>query len=189
MLLRGRMTTQSAFTDPETYAIIGAAMEVHRVLGCGFLESVYRRALTIEFTRRDIPFATEVPIDISYKGERLPLAFRADFLCYNAVLVETKALPSLGGIEQAQVINYLKATGLHRAILLNYGTTSLQHRRIVRHLRREDDPRAHPHEISGGSSETNVAVVRNPLAERPQAPARIPRDGDRGHGPADSPRQ
>lgn len=185
MLLCRRMTTQSTFTDPETYAIIGAAMEVHRVMGCGFLESVYRKALAIEFTRRGIPFSTEVPLDISYKGERLPVAFRADFLCYSAVLVEAKALPLPGAIEQAQVINYLKATGLHRAILLNFGTTSLQHRRIVRHLRREDDPRAHMGEIGGDSSAPGV-VVRNPLAEGPQKPARIPGDGDGGHGPADS---
>lgn len=117
--------------DAETYAIIGAAMEVHRHLGCGFLEGVYRAALAVEFELRRVPFADEVPIRLHYKQRSLPLGYRADFVCFGAVLVEVKALDGLGPIEQAQVLNYLKGAGLRKAILLNFGRASLQYRRMV----------------------------------------------------------
>ena len=135
------MTTQ-AFTDPETYAIIGAAMEVHRELGCGYLEAVYRRALEIEFENRQIAFTNEVNIPIRYKAQSLALGYRADFVCFDTILVEIKALDGLGPVEQAQVRNYLKGAGLKRGLLLNFGQTSLQYRRLVRGLPRAEDPRA-----------------------------------------------
>jgi GxxExxY protein len=135
------MTTQ-AFTDPETYAIIGAAMEVHRELGCGYLEAVYRRALEIEFENRQIAFTNEVNIPIRYKAQSLALGYRADFVCFDTILVEIKALDGLGPVEQAQVLNYLKGAGLKRGLLLNLGQTSLQCRRLVRGLPRAEDPRA-----------------------------------------------
>lgn len=135
------MTTQ-AFTDPETYAIIGAAMEVHRELGCGYLEAVYRRALEIEFENRQIAFTNEVNIPIRYKAQSLALGYRADFVCFDTILVEIKALDGLGPVEQAQVLNYLKGAGLKRGLLLNLGQTSLQYRRLVRGLPRAEDPRA-----------------------------------------------
>src|SRR5262245_56410022 len=97
--------------DPETYAIIGAAMEVHRVLGCGFLEAVYFAALASEFRRREMSFRSEVSLPISYKGERLPVSYRVDFICYESVLVEVKALPAIGPHDEAQAINYLRASG------------------------------------------------------------------------------
>lgn len=136
------MTTGSreSFADPQTYAIIGAAMEVHRELGCGYLETVYRAALAMEFESRALEFADEVPIPIRYKQRPLPLGYRADFVCYGTVLVEVKALDGLGPLEQAQVMNYLKGTNLHRAVLLNFGTPTLQYRRIVRQLSPERDP-------------------------------------------------
>lgn len=118
-------------SDPQTFAIIGAAMAVHSELGHGFLERVYQEALSLEFRRRDIPFQAECPIAIHYKGEELSVVYRADFVCYGAVLVETKALAAIGGCEKAQLLNYLKATGLRRGLILNFGAVRLQYVRLV----------------------------------------------------------
>ncbi len=117
--------------DPQTYAIIGAAMEVHRVLGNGFLEAVYQEALAIEMEKRHIPFEREVMLEVSYKGNPLKASYRADFVCYGEIIVELKALERLSGKETAQLIHYLKATGFHRGLLLNFGTPSLQVKRVV----------------------------------------------------------
>jgi GxxExxY protein len=117
--------------DPRTYAIIGAAMEVHRELGCGFLEPVYQEALAVEFGLRQIPYQREVELPVFYKGSRLNTHYRADFLCYGSVVVELKALAKLSGTEEAQMLNYLKATGYEVGLLLNFGTASLEHPRYV----------------------------------------------------------
>jgi GxxExxY protein len=113
------------------YAIIGASMEVHKHLGHGFLEGVYQEALAMEFTLRQIPFKREFEFTIWYKGVPLECKYRADFICFGEVIVELKALPSMGGCEEAQVINYLKATGKHRALLLNFGAPALEYKRMV----------------------------------------------------------
>lgn len=117
--------------DPHTYAIIGAAMEVHRALGRGFLESVYREALTAELGLRGIQFLREAPLSVSYKGQLLPCQFRADFLCFDSVIVELKAVTNLSAIDEAQVLNYLKVSGLEIGLLLNFSAPSLQHKRFV----------------------------------------------------------
>jgi GxxExxY protein len=117
--------------DPRTYAIIGAAMEVHKTLGLGYLEAVYHEALQIEMGLQNIPFAHEVDLPINYKGQRLKTTYRADFVCYGAIIVETKALKNLTGVEEAQLINYLKATKLELGLLINFGHTSLEYKRYV----------------------------------------------------------
>jgi GxxExxY protein len=116
----------------ETYKILGAAMEVHSILGSGFLEAVYQEALAIEFEKRKIPFTRESKLEINYKGQMLSKYYVADFVCFNKVIVETKATKELEGIDEAQVINYLKSTGLKVGLLINFGAESLEHRRLLR---------------------------------------------------------
>ena len=122
---------ESAERDPQTYAIIGAAMEVHGEKGCGFLEPVYQECLEVELGLRGIPFEREKEFPIYYKGQRLTKTYKADFVCYGEVIVEAKALSQLTSREEAQVLNYLKSSGLHVGLLINFGTESLQCRRIV----------------------------------------------------------
>jgi len=117
--------------DPQTYAIIGAAMEVHRELGCGFLESVYQEALAMELAAREIPHRREVELPLYFKGRPLATSFRCDFLCYEAIVVEIKARTRLIGSDQAQIINYLKAAHLDRGLLLNFGAPSLEYERFA----------------------------------------------------------
>ena len=117
--------------DPQTYAIIGAAMEVHRELGSGYLEAVYQEALAIEMRDQGIPFQREVALELAYKGRRLATSYRSDFLCFQRVIVETKAIQGLTTTDEAQLINYLKGTGFEVGLLLNFGSTSLQHRRLI----------------------------------------------------------
>jgi len=137
--------------DRETFAIIGAAMEVHRQLGHGFLELVYQTALALEFQDRGIPYAGEVALPIQYKGKLLTCTYRADFICFKNVIVETKAIAQLTGADDAQLINQLKATGFHRGLLLNFGAPSLEHRRLVFGL--SDDLRKSAHSVDGTSSQ------------------------------------
>ena len=122
-------------SDEQTFAIIGAAMAVHRELGHGFLEAVYQEALAIEFTDRGIPFAREVELPILFRGQRLNTGYRADFLCFDDIIVELKALDKLATREESQVINYLKASGKSRGLLLNFGNRCLEQKRLVLNLR------------------------------------------------------
>jgi GxxExxY protein len=117
--------------DEKTYRVIGAAMDVHRELGCGFLEAVYQEALEREMTDRGIPFQSQPELQILYKGKPLKKTYHPDLICFGDVLVEIKALSNLGGTEEAQVINYLKASGLRVGLLINFGAKSLEHKRLV----------------------------------------------------------
>lgn len=116
--------------DPQTFAIIGAAMMVHRTLGHGFLEAVYQAALEQEFLQRKIVYEREKELQVFYRGKAIAI-YRADFVCYGQVIVELKAIQSLSGREEAQLINYLKATRLQRGLLINFGTPSLEYQRFV----------------------------------------------------------
>ena len=113
-----------------TEKIIGAAMEVHNTLHWGFLESVYEEALAIELDMRKIPFEKQKSIDVFYKG-KIAKNFCCDLMVDRKILVELKAIKNLTEIEYAQVLNYLKATGLQLALLINFGTPSLEFKRII----------------------------------------------------------
>ena len=106
----------------EVYAVVGAAMEVHQELGSGFLEPVYQEAMEIELQLRNIPFDAQKRLRISYKGHPLEKEYIPDFVCYEQLIVDIKALGRLSGTEEAQVLNYLKATGLRVGLLINFGT-------------------------------------------------------------------
>jgi GxxExxY protein len=136
MVMKGTATSNPQITkivadssdvrkDPQTHAILGAAMVAHRRLGHGFLEAVYQAALAIEFVDREIEFRAEVALPLHYKGKLLTCSYRADFICFESVLVETKAIAELTGADRGQVINALRATGLSRGLLINFGTRSL----------------------------------------------------------------
>jgi len=120
--------------DEQTFAIIGAAMTVHRELGCGFLEPIYQDAMEREFEFQNIPFEREKRLPVFYRGTPLDSVYKSDFVCFGTVIVELKALPQLTTREESQVLNYLKASGLNKALLLNFGTRSLQHKRMVLNL-------------------------------------------------------
>ena len=105
----------------EVYAIVGAAMEVYNQLGAGFAEAVYQEALSIELRERNIPFLEQQPIQILYKDKPLHQRYIPDFLVYDEIIVEIKAVKQLGLLEQGQILNYLKATGLRLGLLINFG--------------------------------------------------------------------
>lgn len=117
--------------DPETYAIIGAAMSVHTELGNGFLEAVYQEAFSLELSDREIAHQREVDLQLNYRGRQLRTHCRVDFICFDKVIVELKALSDLTSVEESQLINYLKASRLSRGLLLNFGLPRLQYKRIV----------------------------------------------------------
>lgn len=117
----------------EVYSIVGAAMEVHSVLGSGFLEAVYQSALKLELAARQIPFEFEKELPVFYKGQRLENIYRADLICYGKIIVELKAPDKLTSKEEAQILNYLKATGFHVGLLVNFGSRGkLEWKRFAR---------------------------------------------------------
>ena len=116
----------------EVYEIVGACFEVYNTLGHGYLEAVYQEALALEFEARDVPFVKEKEIDIQYKGRVLAKRYVADFICFNRVIVETKAVSALLPEHQAQALNHLRATGLKIAVLVNFGSSQgIQWKRLV----------------------------------------------------------
>jgi GxxExxY protein len=114
----------------ESYDIIGAAMKVHGIMGPGFTEKVYQEALALEFKECDIPFQREVAIHASYKGVELEGTFVPDFICYNKIIVELKAVRELDDVHRSQAINYAKVAGYKLSILINFGDSSLEYERF-----------------------------------------------------------
>jgi GxxExxY protein len=115
----------------ESYKIIGACMEVHKKLGSGFLESVYSEALELEFKKVDIPYEREKKLPVFYDDKPLKKYFKADFVCFDAIIIELKATKFLVEADHKQTINNVKATHFKLGILVNFGTPSLTHKRIV----------------------------------------------------------
>jgi len=113
------------------YAIVGAAMEVHNTLGPGFLETVYRKALLVELRLRGIPFEEEKMLPVYYKGQLLG-TYMADIAVDGKVILELKAVSNIVKAHEAQALHYLTATGLQLALILNFGASSLEHKRIVK---------------------------------------------------------
>ncbi|MFC1815638.1 GxxExxY protein [Thermodesulfobacteriota bacterium] len=122
--------TELIYKD-EVYEIIGAAMDVHKELGCGFLEAVYQEAFEMELRARKVPFESEKRLEIFYKGKRLEKEYVADVISYDKVIVELKALDRLTSKEESQVLNYLKASRLKVGVLINFGAPSLEWKRFV----------------------------------------------------------
>lgn len=114
-----------------TQKVIGAAMEVHRVLGCGFLEAVYQEALEIELASSGIRFSRQPEIKIQYKNHVLSRTYQPDLLVEERLVVELKALDRIGAVEESQLLNYLKATGIKVGLLINFGGRSLEWKRMV----------------------------------------------------------
>ncbi len=117
--------------DIRTHAIIGAAMEVHRIVGPGHLEAVYQECLEIEFKLRDIPFISQPRVEIFYKEQKLKKYYVPDFIVYNQVVVEIKAEQSMTKIDEAQLINSLIISRHNTGLLLNFGEESLRYKRFV----------------------------------------------------------
>lgn len=115
----------------EVYSITGAAMEVHKVLGCGFLEPVYQEALENELIIRNIPFQAQQQLAIQYKGHVLKKVYIADFIVYGKILMEIKAINHLSSLEESQLLNFLKVSKLKLGLLVNFGAESLQWKRMV----------------------------------------------------------
>ena len=116
----------------EVYAVVGAAMDVHRELGPGFLESIYQEAMEIELTTRSVPFVAQHPISVRYKGFILKKQYFADLVCFERIIVEIKALTHLSVTKTAQILNYLKGTGFPIGILINFGSHGkLEWKRLV----------------------------------------------------------
>jgi len=119
------------YDKDKTYSIIGSAMQVHQTLGSGFLEAVYSDAMELELKKRNVPYEREKAIKILYNKIILPHQYVADFVCYDSIIVELKAVEQLTKIHEAQLLNYLKATNLRIGLLINFGEMSLKFKRMV----------------------------------------------------------
>jgi len=117
--------------EDETYAIMGATFETHKNLGAGFLEPVYQEAFEYELSERKIPFISQPNLQIWYKDFQLSKTYKADLVAFNKIIIELKAIDSMGKPEEAQVFNYLRATGLQLGILINFGAQKLEWKRLV----------------------------------------------------------
>jgi GxxExxY protein len=119
----------------ESYAIIGACLKVHSELGAGFLEAVYKEALEKEFTKRNIPFQRQPKLSLFFDGEKLKKYYIADFLCYDSIVIEIKAISFLSEANIKQLQNSLKASKQRLGLLINFGASSLTYKRILNPIR------------------------------------------------------
>ena len=116
----------------EAFGIVGACFEVHNQIGSGFLEAVYQECLALEFSTRRIPYLSRHPLRLSYKHHQLQQLYVPDFICYGKIIIEIKAAKALADEHKAQIINYLKASGLHLGILVNFGGhPKLEYQRFI----------------------------------------------------------
>ena len=115
----------------ESYAIIGACMKVHSGLGAGFLEAVYQEALIKEFVNSDIPFESQKKLSLYYNDEKLNKYYKADFLCFDKIVLEIKEVDYMNNNMRNQLLNYLKATKMKLGLLINFGKRSLEYKRIL----------------------------------------------------------
>ena len=122
--------SEKLILSDKTFKIIGAAMEVHNTIGCGFTEPLYQEAFEEELRLRGIPYQREKTFHVVYKGKKLNKEFRPDFVCYDEIIIELKAVQELVDEHYSQVYNYLKATGLRLGMLINFGKKSLEYKRI-----------------------------------------------------------
>ncbi len=118
------------FLQEETYKIRGCLLNVHSGLGCGFLEKVYQEAIEIELKRSGIPYQREAKLAIQYRGQTLSQEYVADFICYDKIIIEVKAVSVINEMHRAQVFNYLKATNMDLGLLANFGEKSLNVERL-----------------------------------------------------------
>ena len=118
--MEGTLTEEYPLRE-QTYRILGACFEVYNEMGCGFLEPVYQECLEIELGLQNIPFASQPNLDLEYKGAALKKKYQPDFICFGDVVIEIKATSHLSSEHQAQTLNYLNASGLEVALLVNFG--------------------------------------------------------------------
>ena len=123
--------SEKLILSDKTFKIIGAAMEVHNTIGCGFTEPLYQEAFEEELRLRGIPYQRERKIDVYYKNYKLPHQYYADFLCYDSIIVELKATDGIASEHRAQVLNYMNATHYSKALLINLGEPRLRYERFI----------------------------------------------------------
>ena len=123
--------TKLLFAD-ETYKILGACFEVYKRMGCGFLEPVYQECLEIEFNLQEIPFTAQKELILEYRGKRLKQTYKPDFICFEKIVVEIKAVSNLIDEHRAQLLNYLHATDFKLGLLINFGHhPKIEHERFI----------------------------------------------------------
>ena len=115
----------------ESYKIIGSCMNIHSTLGNGFLEAVYCEVLEKEFVKNNIPYQREVKLDLFFNGEKLDKKYKADFICFDSIILEIKAVSFIHENFTKQTLNYLKATDKKLGLLINFGEKSLKYKRII----------------------------------------------------------
>ena len=125
------MKDQSKILNKESYKIIGACMTVHNELGCGLLEPIYQEALEEEFKIQNLPYNREKSLEVFYKDKKLNKKYQTDFICYDKIIIELKAVSKLDSSHQSQLINYLNITKNKVGLLINFGNKSLEYKRLV----------------------------------------------------------